>query len=70
MPFDEKDIEWIFSGIGTYGVQILIGIIVFFVVGRAARNIINKKHVEGDIYHIKQGGFFNKMKLKFNKKDK
>ncbi len=68
MTIDSSDLEWIFSGIGTYWVQILVGLFVFLFVGKKVKETVYKTKVEGDNYNIKQGGICNK--LKFTKKDK
>lgn len=54
----------IFSGIGTYFIEITVGLIIFI----PAFFLIKRKHnsnVVDNSTNIKQGGFFNKMNLKF-----
>ncbi|MGF1879457.1 hypothetical protein [Vibrio splendidus] len=70
MPLEQGWIEWVFSGIGTYFVQLVVAFICFIF----AYLFVNKKNndtkVDGDYINVRQGGFFNKIKLVFRNKNK
>ncbi|GAB2661981.1 hypothetical protein [Vibrio panuliri] len=70
MPPEQDWIEWVFSGIGTYFVQLVVGFICFIFVCLFVKKASNDTKVEGDYFNVKQGGFFNKIKLLSKKKNK
>ncbi len=71
MENSQSWIQWVFSGIGTYFVQLLIGAVVsifaaIFVRAKLAKR--SQKNREGDVYKVQQSGFFNNLLIKINKK--
>lgn len=68
MPSDYKWIEWFFSGIGTYIVQIIVSLLSFlFVVIFVKKRRKDNISIRGDSYKVKQKGFFNKINFNNNK---
>ncbi len=64
MILEHKWIEWFFSGIGTYFVQLIIGFLCFlFVFIFIKKKRSDKKHIHGDSFNVKQRGFFNTINL-------
>lgn len=68
----DENIQWIFSGIGTYVISAFVAFVCFLIAlsFRRKSNSKNSTNVKGDNFKIEQKGWFNKLKFSHKSKKK